>query len=248
MKIFVILVILISLLSSVFSSPESQAISDVISQLYPTKNGHQPELDFIFFKKFSIDLKNEFRVQNFRLQLPPHKIRKKIFMKFEKAYFVTKNFIILVENLKNVMKYLDEPTPARRYFFKQTYLLFYVDKVEDENLLWEIEKIDFVPSTFKAYAQHRKYFTYLLLNYKHKLTLVTFDYYSENFCGKFQVKLINEFSKKPQKWKNELKIEEKLKNFHNCTLIFSSKRKNLIVREYKNPLTGKFEGKFLQLK
>lgn len=121
--------------------------------------------------------------------------------------------LILVESLESAKNFiakvdLNNDTPKKLRF-----LLYIRDKngsqifdAIDKNLPYYYDVGNFTQLSF------------FLIETTEILQLRTIEWYTEDVCGRFQVPVINEFSKTTKKWRKELEIHEKFRNFHNCMI------------------------------
>lgn len=92
-------------------------------------------------------------------------------------------------------------------------------------LIYVAEKLDInnlkIPSP--TYDQgHIGHYSYFIVETSKEIQLLTLEWFTERACHTQQTILINSFIKSNKKWKEKLEIDEKFKNFHNCTLnVFS---------------------------
>ncbi len=209
MKKLILIFLLLAFLFGKFSAtPQSEAIRDVTSQLFTTKTSQIP-FDFIFFEKFSIDMKNDLKVQIKRLKSADHE------------RYRGRSSVVLVENMRSAWNYLRNIESKKRTFPERLKCLVYVDKVETLNLILQISQIPYSGSINKRYLPGNFiHYVYFLLNYESKMDLLTFEWFTEKRCQTPQLSIINTFNKKTRKWLKELKIEEKFRKFHNCSIDF----------------------------
>lgn len=69
---------------------------------------------------------------------------------------------------------------------------------------------------------HISQYSYFLIESKNRVSLKTFEWWTEKACNQPQLVAINFYNKTSAKWSKNMKIPPKFMNFHNCTLTTQS--------------------------
>lgn len=81
---------------------------------------------------------------------------------------------------------------------------------------------DLVNDKMKTFKQRDlRFFEFFLTKNKNTIELTAIVLYSEEKCGKFHLKHLNEFNLKTQKWEKKLENFNHFENFHGCLLSFN---------------------------
>lgn len=69
---------------------------------------------------------------------------------------------------------------------------------------------------------HIGHYSYFIIETSKEIQFRTLEWFTKSGCDEQQSILISSYSKSKRKWSKDFKVEEKFKNFHNCTLeVFS---------------------------
>lgn len=185
----------------------SQAITDVILELFIKNQIHFDILTYGNVTRRSLDIINMIEVKNggnfaekiqkIQPDLWDHKI-------YKSAVIFTEN----VETLNQLTKKssLDSPFP-HRISFVMICENYFADKLSILAPAYLDDTIGRIPI-----------YQYYLTNEITSVDLYTFEWFTEENCNKKQLMKLNFFNKKSMKWNKELAIDEKYKNFHGCML------------------------------
>lgn len=114
-------------------------------------------------------------------------------------------------NSQSILNELFELSELQNKFTKNfKFLIFLNSKMSLEKL-----NISWHPSGGEG---HLTQFAYFLIETKRTYDLKTFEWWTNQGCGRRQIITINSFNKTSLTWIHPLKIHEKFTNFHNCTL------------------------------
>ncbi|CAG9807510.1 unnamed protein product [Chironomus riparius] len=211
MKISSLIIFLLQIIKSLIANDldvMSQAISDIIHELYIKNQIHFDILMYGNLTQNSLDLINLIEMKNdenfaevirkIQPRLWDHKIYKSAVIFVENV--ISLNYLIL--NSK-----LDSPFPHPIRFLT---ICEYLDENDSKELMVPVlltEKIGSIP-----------HFQYFLRNETSSLDLFTIEWNTETRCSKRQLVKLNSFDKKSKNWTKNLVINEKFKNFHGCML------------------------------
>jgi hypothetical protein len=116
--------------------------------------------------------------------------------------------VILTKYLEDINEFNKKANLTNDYPEKMKFIVTADNSEKDLNL-------KHYPLTFLN--GHIVQFEYFLKNRATKIELSTFEYFSKDTCTVNQT-LLNTFDKKTQKWKKELKYQEKFMNFNKCEM------------------------------
>ncbi|KAG5669171.1 hypothetical protein PVAND_017065 [Polypedilum vanderplanki] len=121
-----------------------------------------------------------------------------------------------IKNLhKNSIKADKNGLSLGNVFPKQFKFLVYIDKIEDFSNAEDetFPKISYMLPDIRM-------FEFFIKMDNVSINLTAHVLFSPDMCGKFQLKLLNSYNLKSQKWENELKIFNHFDNFHGCLMTF----------------------------
>lgn len=129
------------------------------------------------------------------------------------TFHLTQSAVIFTRTEKDLREFFNQ-TELRNVVAKPLRFLIHTSEK------FELEKLKIPRPTFDQ--GHIGHFSYFVSETAKEIQLKTFEWFTDKICHVQQEILLNSFEKSKQKWKKKLKIEEKFRNFHNCTLeIFS---------------------------
>lgn len=101
--------------------------------------------------------------------------------------------------------------PARLRF------LIYCEEVKSQK---DLEKLPLAPLNYMSdqHGGNIQHFSYFIVNSKSGVKIFTINLFSKKYCNYPKIELINKFDKISLKWKNQLNIQEKFRDFHDCML------------------------------
>jgi hypothetical protein len=140
----------------------------------------------------------------------------------EVPYNLTDVAILLCDNFDHrelFFNFIEELYNSLRKDYK-LFFTYMTNEIE-ENIIRDAKRNIFCKEMFNS--EYFEYFIYESRNKNFKLS--TFEVFTEESCVQPLWTELNEFEVDNMKWKHELNIEKKFKNFHKCPLILSNVNK-----------------------
>lgn len=210
----------------------SAAISDVTFELF---SRHQNDFDVMILGNITqhiLDISEKIRIES--------KVKFLKTLKISCDLILNKIFLLLIESIEVLNEILLLDCFKNFNIISQAAMdlkfLIYIEKNFNENQLKVTQ-----PNYLYGELLH---FSYFILNSQKEIELKTFEWWTLKACGKTQFLTLNNFNKNHKKWKKNLKIEKKFKNFHNCTLKVHSAIIDINImksqQRYGMPLTRRY--------
>jgi hypothetical protein len=130
----------------------------------------------------------------------------------QKKFNIEQSAVILCNDLEDIDEFSKKVQLSNKYPKKLKFLVI-CEKSIDRNF----------PKPHKLYWKEGSIieFEYFLINKAGKLELSTYEWFLEGKCNEPQMTPLNLFSKSSFKWENDLQIEDKFKDFNQCSIILS---------------------------
>lgn len=210
LKISILLLFCVSLSYQKHSNASFQATLEVVDEIF-IKNSL--EFDLLIFGETSSNLN---KISDGILRSVEGRIGVEVghikdYLSFSAG--VTKSAVILVKDLTFAF-FMFERFNLANDLKKELKFLIYIEEENGKEIFKILPKR--VPTFY--YPGRLQDFSYFLIESKNFLELKTIEWFTEKLCDKSQIVKLNEFNKKSRKWTKIMKIPQKYKNFHNCTI------------------------------
>lgn len=143
---------------------------------------------------------------------------------------------VIFTQFKFMTKILFKSDILTRFAADQRYLIF-IEGLNDLKNLQDLLHNKAFNIKFNV-TMKVAHFAYYLVNFKDEIKLITSEWFTEEKCNEHQVLNLNSYNLISRSWTHPLKIPDKYKNFHNCT-IFSIAFDDTRFEMYRH---GKFIG------
>ncbi|KAG5679817.1 hypothetical protein PVAND_009355 [Polypedilum vanderplanki] len=202
----------------------SKSIADVINEFY-MKN--HIDFDFIIFGNRTNhinDVINGIKNQSNHETFPTVLKHIRNFEKWDKK--LNRSAIVFISSLDNhsyldkFLVYSTQKSQFTNLLPKKFKFLVYIQKAKSFKTVEANNKF-FLDRQLKLTSKFSD-FEFLILNSRNKVILTANVFYSEKKCGESQLKILNTFDKKSQKWDKKLKNFDHFANFHGCIINFET--------------------------